>query len=642
MKNKIKTKKEAWKKYIINKTVQNRREYLVKRNEAKEAVKQAKKDTWEEFGRKIEDNYIENQKQFWNIVKRLKGNRAPKVRNIRDETGILQTSTEEILKAWKDYYATKFKDEETEIRREEEQQPHEGNDNQDNGEEITEEEIKEALKNTKNGKAAGEDNIAPEMLKKGGPIITKWMKEIVQQAWNTEQIPKDWEKNIIVPIHKKGDTTNRDNYRAICLSSVALKIYTRIVEKRLRNETENKLEEEQTAFRPGRQTQDYIYTVRAIIEKLLEKKKDIYLLFLDLKGAFDQVPHKYICKALEELEVSPKLRRIIRNMNNNVTGKIRLNNQISEEFQMERGIKQGDSLSPLLFVIYMDYINKKCKTEIRNTHIGYHNLTPVMTQDLIYADDILLMARNKNRLQENINIWKKHLEESGMTINIDKTKVMHVTKQDNEEEEVDIQIDGKHIQTVQTYEYLGVLINKDGRIDQEIKHRISKGNRTYYQINNTLIGKKEISIKAKMHLYKTIYTPTLLYSSETWTMTDKQKSKITTAEMRYLRRVVGKTRRDRVRNRSIRDDLELAPLVEDIKIKQLQWYGHLVRMSNERYPKKIFEMRCDGRRDRGRPRRKWEDNIYESAREKGQTLTQIRTLARDRQSFKQWLKSPTP
>jgi hypothetical protein len=92
-----------------------------------------------------------------------------------------------------------------------------------------------------------------------------------------------------VPIIKKGNS-NDDNYRAICLSPVVLKFYPRILEMRLREIVEPELEEEQGAYRPLRQTQDHIYAIRTMCEKFIDKGKDVYFAFLDLKAAFDLIP----------------------------------------------------------------------------------------------------------------------------------------------------------------------------------------------------------------------------------------------------------------------------------------------------------------------------------------------------------------
>ena len=102
---------------------------------------------------------------------------------------------------------------------------------------------------------------------------------------------------MIIPKHKKGATSNCENYRAICLSSTVFKAFTRILENRLRRQVEEELEEEQAAYRPGRQTQDWIYSLRVINEKIT-RGGTINLAVLDLKAAFDRVPRVEIWNTL--------------------------------------------------------------------------------------------------------------------------------------------------------------------------------------------------------------------------------------------------------------------------------------------------------------------------------------------------------
>ena len=159
------------------------------------------------------------------------------------------------------------------------------------------------------GRAAAYDDLAPEMIKWGGQEMINILWDLFKKIWKEERIPKEWEYNIIIPIHKKGETSNCDNYRAICLSLVVLKIYTRILERKLREEVEEDFEEVEGAFRPGRQTQDSIFILRTIGEKLLAKNRKILLAFLDLKSAFDLVSRAEIWKTLMKKGITKKLIR---------------------------------------------------------------------------------------------------------------------------------------------------------------------------------------------------------------------------------------------------------------------------------------------------------------------------------------------
>jgi hypothetical protein len=113
---------------------------------------------------------------------------------------------------------------------------------------ISYDEVKEAVNRIRNKKAPGGDGIYPELVRYGGPVLKNVMWQLFNQIWKEESIPKEWEENT-GPVYRKGDTLSCDNYRAICLSGVTLKVFSDIIQKRLRELVEDNLEEEQAAYR---------------------------------------------------------------------------------------------------------------------------------------------------------------------------------------------------------------------------------------------------------------------------------------------------------------------------------------------------------------------------------------------------------
>ena len=191
-----------------------------------------------------------------------------------------------------------------------------------------------AIRRLKGEKACGGDMIEPEMIKYLGEKGREWMWKICADSWREQKIPKDWENNIIIPIHKGGDQASCDNYRAICLSSVCFKVYTRIVEERLRSAIEDELDDSQAAFRTGRQTGDNIFVVRNIIERKIEEDEELFLTFIDLRAAFDTIEREQIWKSLAELGVHQELIIITRSIYGTVNGRVQLAVGRSDVFRM--------------------------------------------------------------------------------------------------------------------------------------------------------------------------------------------------------------------------------------------------------------------------------------------------------------------
>jgi len=109
-----------------------------------------------------------------------------------------------------------------------------------------------------------------------------------------------------------------------------------------------------------------------------------------------------------------------------------------------------------------------------------------------------------------------------------------------------------------------------------------------------------------MKFYNVVDRPTLLYGSETWVTTKRDMTRLEAAEMRFLRSVKGYTRLDKIRSEVIRKGGEISG-IQDVRAKYRQnWINHLERTVNTRLPKHALNYKPRGRRDRGRPRKRWQ------------------------------------
>ncbi|KAJ4451178.1 hypothetical protein ANN_02620 [Periplaneta americana] len=122
--------------------------------------------------------------------------------------------------------------------------------------------------------------------------------------------------------------------------------------------------------------------------------------------------------------------------------------------------------------------------------------------------------------------------------------------------------------------------------------------------------RKDTQIK----LYKVMAIPTGLYASETWTLKEKDRSRLQAAEMRFLRSVVGVTRLDHIRNEEIRYNLKVNSLLETVDEYKQKWWEHVQRMSQDRTPKIIADYVPIGKRSIGRPAKRWIQEIKEPQR----------------------------
>ncbi len=159
----------------------------------------------------------------------------------------------------------------------------------------------------------------------------------------------------------------------------------------------------------------------------------------------------------------------------------------------------------------------------------------------------------------------------------------------------------------------------------------------------SVVVKKELSRKAKLSIYRSIYVPTLTYGHELWVMTERTRSRIQASKMSFLRRVAGCSLRDRVRSSVTREELRVEPLLLHIERVQLKWLGHLFRMPPGCLTGKVFWARPTGRRPRGRPRTRWRDYVYRLAWERlGVPPEELEEVSREREVWASLLRLLPP
>ena len=195
--------------------------YTEARKAATSAVKKSKEKSWEEFGRRLDSNYFSANKVFWQTIRRLRGKRSSITYSIKDSDGNILTDENEILSRWREYFEDLLNPVKASTR-DTHEVTHLGED-----EVFTAAEVATAIKGIKSGKAAGEDEIRPEMLKAltGEGIL--WLTRVCQVAWKLGKTPRDWQTGVIIPIFKKGDRKQCTNYRGISLLSLPGKVYAK-------------------------------------------------------------------------------------------------------------------------------------------------------------------------------------------------------------------------------------------------------------------------------------------------------------------------------------------------------------------------------------------------------------------------------
>ncbi|KAK3515257.1 hypothetical protein QTP70_013021, partial [Hemibagrus guttatus] len=516
----IKLKKESYQAWLARRTPETAEAYRQAKRTTAMVVSEAKTQVWEEFSEAMEKDYRTVSGKFWQTVRRLRRGKQLSANTVYGGGGELLVSTGDIVGQWKEYFKDLLNPTDTPSVEEPEAEDSEVDSF------ITQAEVTEVVQQLLGGKAPGVDEIRPEYLKSLDVVGLSWLTRLCNIAWWSGTVPLDWVTGVVVPFFKKGDRRVCSNYRGITLLSLPGKVYSRVLERR----------------------------VRSVLEGSWEFAQPVHMCFVDLEKAFDHVPRGILWEVLWEYGVRGPLLRAVRSLYN-----------------------RSRSL----------------------VHIASY--------------DVVLLAPSSLDLQHALGRFAAECEAAGMRVSTSKSEAMVL---DRKKVACTLQVGGEVLPQVEDFKYLGVLFTSEGRMDREIDRRISAAAAVMRSMYWSVVVKKELSRKAKLSIYQSIYVPTLTYGHELWVMTERVRSRIQAAEMSFLRRVAGCSLRDRVRSSVTREELGVEPLLFHIERGQLRWLGHLFRMPPGRLPGEVFRACPTGKRPQGRPRTCWRDYVSQLAWER--------------------------
>ncbi|XP_071704173.1 uncharacterized protein [Rutidosis leptorrhynchoides] len=219
----------------------------------------------------------------------------------------------------------------------------------------------------------------------------------------------------------------------------------------------------------------------------------------------------------------------------------------TEVFPIEVGLNQGSALSPFLFALILDELSR-----------GIQECIPWC---LIFADDIVLISESKEELNRRLQQWRVALESNGLQISRQKTEYLRCdfSRDDDEQDDgVNICIGDQILHPQTSFRYLGSVLHKSRKVDEEVSHRIKA-----------------------------------------------QERRMEVAEMRMLKWTCGKTMLDMIPNSIFRENLKVRSINDKLREEQLRWFGHVRRRPLTAPVRRVEALTVDGVRRRGRPTRRW-------------------------------------
>lgn len=363
---------------------------------------------------------------------------------------------------------------------------------------ITEEIVSSVIDDLKTDSSVGPDGIHPLFLKNCKQILVEPITTILKKSIAEGKLPLEWKSAVIIPVFKKGNKLDRQNYRQISLTSAICKCMEKIIAHEISDFLLAKgvLHDKQHGFLPGRSTVTNLLQCMHHWTKAMDSNQPVDVIYLDFKKAFDLVPHKRLLYKLEHYGIRGSLLNWIEDFLSDRKYQVRVDGVLSDVYVARSGVPQGSVLGPLLFNIFISDLGLLLESSVS-----------------LFADDTKFFANP--RMQANViradiakvegwcNMWS-------LPLNDEKCTVLHIGY-DNPK--LRYFLNGAMINPVTQQRDLGITVTSDLKWAAHIGKTIKKVNSVVYMISLTF---KNLSPELVLTIYKIYIRPILEYAVPVW------------------------------------------------------------------------------------------------------------------------------
>ena len=453
---------------------------------------------------------------------------------------------------------------------------------------ITAVEVGIAAGKLKNGRAAGPDELAGEQLKYGGVRLWEEIETILNKIFEEHESIGELKSGYLYPLNKKdkpGKYKTADMTRPLIFLVVLRKVLSLIVLGRIINKVEEFLSAGQHAYRVGRSTTEVVWTMQWLIATAEKYMERIHVTALDMSKAFDSLDRRILMEVLERngLASEDEL-RIISFLLSETTLRVKVGSNLGEVFNTFIGTPQGDALSPILFLIYLE--------DVLRRHRGHNHLCD-NEFELIYADDITFVTKDADNdrglRHEGEEAYQYHegcqcaacrgkcieltipadMAESKLVCNADKTEHFELVYQSARETSKQV---------------LGNNLNPA----LELQQRRDNASTAFGGLYRIWLRKTDISVAMKLRLWRAIVRPHFLYNAAAATYLTKEVEALDSLQRRQLRIILGVRYPAHLSNEETHRRSEEPPISQQIVEARWTNLGHILRREQDRPAKKVM------------------------------------------------------
>ncbi|GJW12197.1 RNA-directed DNA polymerase, eukaryota [Tanacetum coccineum] len=294
--------------------------------------------------------------------------------------------------------------------------------------EVSSDEIRLAVWSCGDNKSPGPDGFTFEFFKKYWGFIGSDFCDAVEHFFTSGAFSKGCNSSFIALIPKVMDAKLVSDFRPISLIGCVYKVVTKILANRLSMVISNIVSNTQSAFVSERQILDGPFIINELLHWCKRKNKRAMFFKVDFAKAYDSVRWDYLIDVLEAFGFGLTWCQWIRGLCSFAKASVLVNGSPSSEFQFQCGLKQGDPLAPLLFILVMESLHLSISRVVEaGIFKGIRLNSSLSLSHLFYADDALIIGEwSSDNLRGIINVLKCFFLASGLQINIHKSQLLGV------------------------------------------------------------------------------------------------------------------------------------------------------------------------------------------------------------------------
>lgn len=493
-------------KKLINEKQKHLRKFKIYGNQSdlisfkilRERFKSLEKTCYQNYINYVEDSIKDNPKRFWSYIKNR--NKSTQIPNVLRYNGQDVNNGETICNAFSNFFMSSFL--------------HGGSGSHRVSREasnctsyissitVDEKIIHEILKRLDPGKSAGPDNLPSRFLINCSELISKPIALLFKLSLSQCCVPDIWKRAYITPVHKKGSKSEVTNYRPISKLCIIAKVFEKLVYRQTYSALCHSISLSQHGFIKGRSTVSNLILLGDYITDAMDDGCQVDVVYTDYSKAFDRIPHDVLLNKLEMIGIHGDLLRWFASYVDNRCQAVVINNYISSWVEIPSGVPQGSLLGPLLFVIFVNDIEKCLKT----------------SKLLCFADDMKIFARIRTYadtilLQEDLNLLQSYCIKNKLDLNPEKCTVMSFSRRVNTIL-YEYSLQQRDLRRVCSMRDLGITHDSKFLFDKHIDGIVSKASKALgFLIRST---QDFVNAKTLKILYCSLVRSGLEYASQVW------------------------------------------------------------------------------------------------------------------------------